>query len=127
MKCSDLAKFMSEDPALVTAMGKHVGEKIRTLEQKLSDFAFKGVAQRLAGLLLDMAHEYGEEVPSGERVVDMKITHQDLAGLIGSTRETTTLTLNQFRDRGWIDFRRGQIIVRDIERLEEEAHRESKR
>ena len=126
IKCSDLAKFMAEDPEMVTALGKHVGERIRALEKKISDFVFKDVAQRLAGLLLDMAHDYGEQTPSGEHVVEMKITHQDLAGLIGSTRETTTTTLNHFRDEGLIDFQRGRIMVRSIERLEKAANRDSK-
>ena len=117
---------MAEDPELVTALGKHVGERIRALEQKISDFVFKDVAQRLAGLLLDMAHDYGEQTPSGEHVVEMKITHQDLAGLIGSTRETTTTTLNHFRDGGLIDFKRGRIIVRNIEGLKKAANRDSK-
>jgi CRP/FNR family transcriptional regulator len=53
----------------------------------------------------------------------MKITHQDLAGLIGSTRETTTTTLNHFRDEGLIDFQRGRIIVQDIRNLEKAANR----
>lgn len=127
IKCSDLANFMAEDPSLVKALGKHVGEKILLLEQKLSELVFKDVAQRLAGLLLDLAHDYGKELPSGERVIEMKITHQDLAGLIGSTRETTTTTLNHFREQGLIDFRRREIVVRDIEGLEKAADRHLKK
>jgi CRP/FNR family transcriptional regulator len=123
VKCSDLAKFMAADPELVTALGRHVGDRLRTLEQKLSDFVFKDVAQRLAGLLVDMAHDHGSEGPSGERVVEMNITHQDLAGLIGSTRETTTTTLNQFREKGLIDFQRGRIIIKNIEGLDETSNR----
>ncbi|MBI4830523.1 MAG: Crp/Fnr family transcriptional regulator [Candidatus Lindowbacteria bacterium] len=126
VKCSDLAKFMAEDPALVTALGKHVGERLRTLEQKLSDFAFKDVAQRLASLIVDLAQDYGEKAVSGEYVIEMKITHQDLAGLIGSTRETTTTTLNQFRDKGLIEFKRGRIMVLDVERLERMANSQTK-
>ncbi len=124
IKCADLTKFMAEDPELVTALGKHVGSRIRALEQKISDFVFKDVAQRLSGLLADMAREHGMEVPSGEYIIEMKITHQDLAGLIGSTRETTTTTLNQFRDRGLIDFQRGRIIILDIDGLEKTASRQ---
>jgi CRP/FNR family cyclic AMP-dependent transcriptional regulator len=127
IKCSELARFMADDPALVTALGKHVGERIRNLEQKLSDFAFKGVVQRLAGLLVEMARSYGDRATSGEYTIEMKITHQDIAGLIGSTRETTTATLNQFRDDGIIDFQRGRIIVRNLDRLEKIAKLESKR
>lgn len=125
IKCSDLAKFMAEDPELVTALGKHVGERIRTLEQKISDFVFKDVAQRLAGLLADMARDHGKKNSSGRYVIEMKITHQDLAGLIGSTRETTTTTLNQFRDQGLIDFQRGRIIIQDIRALENTANRQA--
>lgn len=127
VKCSDLANFMTEDAALVKALGKHVGEKIRILEEKLSELVFKDVSQRLAGLLIDLAHDYGRKLPSGEQVIEMKITHQDLAGLIGSTRETTTTTLNQFREKGLIDFRRHEIIVRDLEGLEKAANRQAKK
>ena len=126
IKCSDLAKFMADDPELVAALGKHIGDRLRALEQRLSDFVFKDVAQRLAGLLADMAHDHGKEESPGEHVVDMKITHQDLAGLIGSTRETTTTTLNQFREKGLIDFQRGRIIIQDLHRLEEAANRQSR-
>jgi len=126
IKCSDLAKFMAEEPALVTALGKHVGERIRTLERKLSDLVFKDVAQRLASLLVGLAEDHGEKNDAGDYVVEMKITHQDLAGLIGSTRETTTTTLNQFREKGLIDFQRGRIIVRNIPDLKEQADRHSK-
>jgi len=123
IKCSDLAKFMAEDPEIVRALGKHVGDRIRTLEQKISDFVFKDVAQRLAGLLVDMASDHGKRTSSGEYVIEMKITHQDLAGLIGSTRETTTMTLNQFRNKGLIDFQRGRIIIQDIGNLEKTTNR----
>jgi len=123
IKCSDLANYMAEEPAMVKTLGKHVGEKIRVLEQKLSELVFKDVSQRLAGLLLDLAQDYGQTLPTGERMIEMKITHQDLAGLIGSTRETTTTTLNQFRERGLIDFRRREIVVRDVEGLETAADR----
>ncbi len=124
VRCSDLAKFMAEEPSVVTALGKHVGERIRTLEQKLSDFVFKDVAQRLAGLIVDLAYDYGKQGSSAEYIVEIKLTHQDLAGLIGSTRETTTTVLNQFRDKKLIDFQRGRITIRDINALEKTANRD---
>lgn len=127
VRCADLAKFMAEDPALIAALGKHVGERIRSLEQKLSDMVFKDVSQRLASLIVDFAREHGEKTPSGQHVIEMKITHQDLAGLIGSTRETTTITLNHFRDVGLIDFQRGRIVVRDLKGLEAAANRRTKK
>jgi len=123
IKCSDMAMIMAHEPEVVTALGKHVGDRLRSLEQKLSDFVFKDVAQRLAGLLADIAHDHGKKDASGGLVVEMKITHQDIAGLIGSTRETTTTTLNQFREKGLIDFQRGRIMILDVLSLEKMANR----
>jgi CRP/FNR family transcriptional regulator len=121
--CGDLADFMNEDAEVAAALGKHIGDRLKALEQRLSDFAFKDVAQRLAGLLADMARDHGTEEDGGDIVIEMKITHQDLAGLIGSTRETTTTTLNQFREKGLIDFQRGRIMIMDIVNLEKAANR----
>lgn len=46
-------------------------------------------------------------------------THQDFAEMIGTYRETTTLTLNDFKSQGWIDIRRKHIQVLDPTALEE--------
>ncbi len=85
-------------------------------ESRLAEFVFYDVSARLAHLLSDLAETYGKHSKNGT-LLRMRLTHQELANLIGSTRETTTLTLNDFRRRGLVDFSGRKIIVRDPDQL----------
>ena len=68
----------------------------RELENKVEALVFRDVSSKLAELLVKLAGEYGVDDARGT-LVALKITHQELANLIGSTRETVSLTLSQFK------------------------------
>ena len=87
-------------------------------ETRLTDFIFYDVTARLAKLLVTLAGTYGRSTKIGT-LLKLKVTHQELANLIGSTRETTTLILSEFRRRGLIDFAGRKIIVLEPEQLNE--------
>src|SRR4029453_10505931 len=73
----------------------------RDLETKVEQLIFKDVGSKLAELLLRLGSEHGVENKKG-LVLGLKITHQEMANLIGSTRETVSLTLSQFKRKGYI-------------------------
>jgi len=78
---------------------------------------FKEVPARLSRTLLRLAEQYGER--EGESVrIGFKITHEELAQLIGSTRETTSLALGELERAGVLSKQRGAILLEDLERLE---------
>jgi len=79
-------------------------------ENRISDFIFCDVTARLARLLVSLVASYGRSTKAGT-LLKLKVTHQELANLIGSTRETTTLILSEFRRKGLIDFAGRKIIV----------------
>ncbi|MCD6451510.1 MAG: Crp/Fnr family transcriptional regulator [Acidobacteria bacterium] len=88
------------------------------LERKVEDLAFRNVPSRLARVLLELAEEYGEKF--GENIViSTKLSQQDIGNLIGSTRETTSHFLNQFKKIGFIDFNKRMINIINKEKLEE--------
>lgn|GEM_PF-342250 len=87
-------------------------------EARLTDFIFYDVTARLAKLLVSLAASYGRSTKTGT-LLKIKVTHQELANLIGSTRETTTLILSEFRRRGLIDFAGRKIVVIEPEQLSE--------
>ncbi len=91
---------------LTRLLASRVAESVRQIEK----LAWSPVPARLAEALLRLARRAGVSDPAGTRV-DLRITHQELANLIGSTRETTTATLNDFRRRGLIEFVRRQIVL----------------
>ncbi len=98
-----------------------LARRLRAAEQEIEDLALRDVPGRLAALLLRLAEGYGEEHERGIRL-SFRLTHQDLAQMIGSTRETVTMIMGRFRDDRLISMDRHTLIVLDRERLSAVAH-----
>ena len=81
------------------------------LEQRLSDAVFKSVPERIAGALVTLAAARSGR-PLG-RGVQIKLTHEQLAALAATSRETTTKTLGESADRGLITLGRARITILD--------------
>lgn len=106
-------KFLSRgSKQFLLEVFKVVSQRRREVEQRMQHLLFRDVNAKLAELILDLSKEYGVEEPDGVRVA-LKITHQEMANLIGSTRETVSLTLSQFRKKGLIRLHRRQVIILD--------------
>jgi CRP-like cAMP-binding protein len=95
---------------------KVVAQRRREVENKIEQLIFKDVNAKLAELLLRLASEYGIDDSRGT-LVSLKITHQEMANLIGSTRETVSLTLSQFKRKGLIQTEGRKVILADREGL----------
>jgi CRP/FNR family cyclic AMP-dependent transcriptional regulator len=88
----------------------------KDLETRVEQLIFKDVGAKLAELLLSLGQEHGISDERGI-VVGLKITHQEMANLIGSTRETVSLTLSQFKRKGLIQTDGRRVILADLEGL----------
>jgi CRP/FNR family cyclic AMP-dependent transcriptional regulator len=88
----------------------------KDLESRVEQLIFKDVGAKLAELLLSLGQEHGVSDQRGV-VVGLKITHQEMANLIGSTRETVSLTLSQFKRKGLIQTEGRRVILADQEGL----------
>ncbi|SRR6266540_590271 len=88
----------------------------KDLETRVEQLIFKDVGAKLAELLLNLGQEHGISDVRGT-VVGLKITHQEMANLIGSTRETVSLTLSQFKRKGLIQTEGRKVILADSEGL----------
>jgi len=116
----DFERLLQMKPDLNLRVTKLIGLRRRQIESKIEDLLFKDVPERLASVLLNLADRYGTSHPMGRRI-DLKITHRDLANLIGSTRETTSLTLGDFRRQDILNIEGRKIIVHDRPKLEQVA------
>jgi len=112
--------FLEERPWLMLELIALFGSRTREIEHKLEDLVFKDIPTRLSRQLLRLIHEHGEETAEGTEI-DFKITHKELADLIGSARENTTSALNRLAREGILDKHRYRIIVKDAERLKEKS------
>jgi CRP/FNR family transcriptional regulator, cyclic AMP receptor protein len=87
------------------------------LRERLIDLAFRSVPSRIASILLRYASAYGEHHSDGI-ILNSSMTQQDVADLIGASRQTVTTELNQWREQGIIDFDRSRYILKDITTLQ---------
>lgn len=113
---SDYEKLLQQHASLGLHMTKLLAKRRRDLENKLETLVFRDVTSKLAELLLKLADEYGVDDSRGT-LVALKITHQELANLIGSTRETVSLTLSQFKKKNLICTEGRKVIIADSESL----------
>ncbi len=79
------------------------------------------VATRLATLLMNLGDRFGTENGEAGTLIDVRLTHQDLANMIASTREAVSKVMSEFQRDGHIETRNRKIIVLDRNALSEYA------
>jgi CRP/FNR family cyclic AMP-dependent transcriptional regulator len=113
---SALDKLLLSNPNVTYQFLRAMINRRRELETKVEQLVFKDVGSKLAELLLRLGSEHGLEHKRG-LVLGLKITHQEMANLIGSTRETVSLTLSHFKRNGLIQTEGRKVILVDREAL----------
>lgn len=99
---------------------KLLGFRRRRIENRLRNILFRSNRDRLLALLVELLHSHGRQVGKYWEMC-LPLSHQDLANLIGATRETVTLTLGQLQREKLVVVHRRRIIIVDRGRLEVEA------
>lgn len=112
MSRPDLERLILSKPQVALRILDITGKRLREVEERLENMAFKGIPARLASLLLRLAEEQGGDVIIG-------LTHQDLAESVGTYRETATQVLNDLKSQGTIEIGRKRIRILDEDKLTE--------
>jgi CRP/FNR family transcriptional regulator, cyclic AMP receptor protein len=112
----EFEKMVQQNGMLGYRLTKAMLQRRREVENKVEQLLFKDVNAKLAELLLRLGNEYGVQSGRGT-LVALKITHQEMANLIGSTRETVSLTLSMFEKKGLIQTDGRKVIISDREGL----------
>ena len=113
MTKADVRRLLLGDPRIAARISETLGRRLGELEQRLSDAVFKSVPERIAGALVTLALS-GRPLGRGTQV---KLTHEQLAALAATSRETTTKVLGDFAQEGLIALGRGRITILARERL----------
>ncbi len=103
-------------PEVALQVIRILARRLRAAEREIEDLALRDVPGRLAALLLRLAEEYGEDHGRGIRLA-LRLTHQDVANMVGSTRETVTAMINRFRDENLLTVEQRIMIILDRDRL----------
>jgi len=103
---------INAESANVEMLVRHFAHRMREYEETLEDLAFRDIQARLSRQLLKLSDEYGVETKEGI-LIGFPVTHKDLADMIGSARENTTLALNRFAREGILDKSRYRIVIKN--------------
>lgn len=95
---------------LALGITRLVGFRRQRIERRLKNLLYRSNRERLTNLLVELCEAYGVVTTQGTEI-GMKLSHQDLASLIGSTRETVTATLGELQSEGLIHLARQKITV----------------
>ncbi len=109
--------FIVERPALALEVTRLIAERRQALENKIDNLLFKGAHARLASLFLDLANDFGVRDSRGV-IVNIKLTHREMANLIGSTRETVSFALIDMKRDGAIETDGKRVVILKPDLLE---------
>jgi len=112
----DFLGILRAHPEMAFKVTKLVGFRLKTLRNRVEGLLFKGAPARLAQTLLDLARGHGVKDAEGV-LVPLKLSQQDLANLIGVTRESVNLALADFRERGLVETKGRSLRVRRPDEL----------
>ncbi|MBX3424183.1 MAG: Crp/Fnr family transcriptional regulator [Pirellulales bacterium] len=111
-----MVQLVEENPALSLGVAKLFGMRRLRIERRLKYLLFRSNRDRLIHLVLELAERYGRQTDAGVEL-KIKLSHQDLASVIGSTRETVTVLLGELQNEGLIQLGRRRLTILDLEKL----------
>jgi CRP/FNR family cyclic AMP-dependent transcriptional regulator len=113
---SDFTRLITSRPEAATAVLTVIARRLRETDQMASDLAFLDVGSRLARKLLELATSHGVQRPDGV-LLDVSLTQEELANMIGVTRESVNRNLSLLRRLGLVATAGRRLVLRDPEGL----------
>ncbi len=114
----DFEKLLTKKPLLAIKYTKQMGEKLRRAEFRLVNMLNKDVRSRLIAFFYNLAMMDGCNASSVSYSMENFLTHDDIAKLIGSARQTVTTFINQLEDEDLVKITRKKITLPDVKKLE---------
>lgn len=112
-------RALQKYPSFSMQMLEQLGSDLRHAEDRARDLAYKSVPERLAELLLTMKESFGQTRSDGSVCLDIKLTREEIASMLGTTVETTVRNLTRFKQNDLISFDKKLIVLKDIKGLAE--------
>src|SRR4051794_8539488 len=116
----DLRPLLLNEPGVAVQLLRALAQRLRRTNEAMADLVFSDVPGRVAKALLDLAEKFGIDETDGVRV-HHDLTQEELAQLVGASRETVNKALSDFATRGWLRLEGRTVLLLDRERLARRA------
>ena len=117
---ADLLSWLTGRPDVALHLLRALARRLRRANDVVADLVFTDVPGRVAKNLLDLAARFGEQERDGLHV-HHDLTQEELAQLVGASRETVNKALADFAARGWLQISARSVLILDTERLRKRA------
>jgi len=117
IKNRDMEKIILNNSGLALIMLKIMARRLRLSQQQINELALMDATRRLAATLLQLAKQHGVQQPDKSLKIDLTLTNQELANLIGTSRETANRILSDFRRQKIIALKKQYIFILDNQKL----------
>jgi CRP/FNR family cyclic AMP-dependent transcriptional regulator len=115
-------QLLAKRPELALKYSKQVGAKLRTFENRLVNLLNKDVKTRLLHFFWQLVQHHQDEQSNGALRIPNYLTHEDIAQLIGASRQTITTLINEFSAQGLLTFNRQEINFPDVKKMQKLAN-----
>jgi CRP-like cAMP-binding protein len=117
---TDLNPWLAGRPEVAQKLLQALAHRLRRTNEAMSDLVFADVPGRVAKALLDLGEKFGAKTEAGI-YVNHDLTQEELAQLVGASRETVNKALADFVSRGWLKLETRSVELLDLERLSKRA------
>jgi len=118
---TDFISFLKNSANAIKCIFACLSERLRKTDDLLEDASFLTVSGKLAKKLIELGKEFGMEDKTAIKI-NLRLTQQDIAELVGTTRESINKELKVLRDKGLVSTEDGFIQLIDLERLKKRIH-----
>ena len=108
--------WVTQHPKVSLQLLGRLAQRLRRSNEVLADLVFSDVPGRVAKALIDLGERFGKQTPEG-LYVHHDLTQEELAQLVGASRETVNKALADFAGRGWLKLDGRAVLITDFERL----------
>ncbi|HEU5042553.1 MAG TPA: Crp/Fnr family transcriptional regulator [Nocardioidaceae bacterium] len=116
----DLLRWLDGRPSVARGLLAQLAARLRRANDVVADLVFSDVPGRVAKALLELADRFGRTADDGVHV-HHDLTQEELAQLVGASRETVNKALADFASRGWLRLEPRSVVIMDMERLTRRA------
>jgi CRP-like cAMP-binding protein len=111
-----LMRLVDRFPNLMYCIALQLGDRMKSSYDSLKNIALERVEARIAALLLKLAGKVGVAGKEGT-LIDMRLTKQDVADMVGTTVETSIRTFSKFKKQGLVSETGGKFVIRNKDAL----------
>lgn len=116
MSIEDMEEMMTSNSSLNLKVTKLIGFRLQKIERRLEALIFKDARTRIIDFIREMGEEQGQKI-GHEILVKHFLTHQDMANLTATSRQTVTTVLNELKEQNLLHLERNRFLIRDIAKL----------